>query len=507
MNRASPSEPLRLREQGPALAEGGRDRVGYRLQPVTRLIGLHVAVLGATMLVPFAIDMIDGNGNAEGMLIAALLTIAAGAALTLLTRQHWMGGLARPQAFMLTVAVWAILPAFGALPFVFGAPQAGFTDAYFEAMSGMTTTGSTVFSGLDAMPRGMLLWRAMLQWFGGLGIVIVAIIFLPAMRVGGMQFFHAVSLDISGEVIPRATQIAGDLLVLYVTLTVLCALAYSATGMWTFDAICHAMTTLSTGGYANYDASFGAFGPPAQYAAILFMALGGLPFIRFVELSHGRHRPLLRDTQIRSFVGIVLVAAGIAAAAEIWHGGAVEPAIRAALFHVTSVITTTGYATLDYGKWTSLGVAVIFIVAMIGGCSGSTAGGAKVFRLQVLFSTLVVQMRRMRSPHGVFTMRYQGRPVGPEIVSSIMAFLFIYLVSIGIVAILLSLMGLDFVTALTAPVATVTNVGPGLGPVIGPAGNFSSLPDAAKWLLSLAMLLGRLEFLSVLVLLTPAFWR
>ena len=408
---------------------------------------------------------------------------------------------------MLTVAVWTILPAFGALPFVTGAPHVSYTDAYFEAMSGMTTTGSTVFSGLDAMPRGMLLWRAMLQWFGGLGIVIVAIIFLPAMRIGGMQFFHAVSMDISGDVIPRATQIAGDLLMLYLGLTFLCVLAYAAAGMNAFDAICHAMTTLSTGGYANYDLSFAVFSPAAQYASVVFMALGALPFMRFVELSRGRPRPLLRDTQIRSFVGIVLLASAMVAATEIWRGAEVEPAIRAALFNVTSVITTTGYASLDFGQWSSFGLAVIFIVAMIGGCSGSTAGGAKVFRLQVLVSTLMVQMRRMRSPHGVFTLRYQGRPVGGDIVSSIMAFLFIYLVTLGVVAILLSLMGLDFATALTAPVATVANVGPGLGPVIGPSGNFASLPDAAKWLLSFAMLLGRLEFVSVLVLLAPAFWR
>jgi trk system potassium uptake protein TrkH len=278
--------------------------------------------------------------------------------------------------------------------------------------------------------------------------------------------------------------------------------------MTAFDAICHAMTTVSTGGYANYDSSFGGFEPAAQYVAVLFMALSALPFIRFVELSRGRPRALWRDTQIRSFIGIVLVASGSVTLAQIMlQGAAIEPAIRAALFNVTSVITTTGFASTDYNQWSSLSLTVIFIVSMIGGCSGSTAGAAKVFRLQILFQALKLQIRRLRSPHSVFQLRYQGRPVDPEIVSSIMAFLFIYLVTLGIIAILLSLMGLDFVTALTAPVATVTNVGPGLGPVIGPAGNFQPLPDAAIWLLSLGMLLGRLEFISVLVLLTPAFWR
>ena len=493
--------PVRPRRR-PAAA--GTVRPGSRraVEPVAQLIGMHIAVLGIAMLAPFAVDVADGSGNADGVLLAALLTTAAGIALALLTRRGWRGGLARPQAIMLTVAVWTVLPAFGALPFVFGAPFVGYTDAFFESISGMTTTGSTVFSGLDAMPRGTLLWRAMLQWFGGIGIVIVGVSFLPAMRSGGMQFFHAVSMDVSGDVIPQATQIAADLSFLYLTLTVLCVLAYVAAGMATFDAICHAMTTIATGGYANYDASFGAFGPAPQYAAILFMALSAMPFIRFVELSRGRPRSLWRDRQIRAFLGIVLAAGAVVALSLIWLQHAdVEPAIRAALFN------TTGYASTDYGQWGGLALAVFFVVSMIGGCSGSTAGAAKVFRFQILFGALIIQMQRLHNPHGVFQLRYQGRSVEVDIVSSIMAFFFLYLLTIALIAILLSLMGLDFVTALTAPLATVTNVGPGLGPVIGPAGNFASLPAEAKWLLAAGMLLGRLEFMSVLVLLLPVFWR
>jgi trk system potassium uptake protein TrkH len=490
-----------------AAASPTRPPAGHLVQPVAQLMGMHIAVLGAAMLVPFALDLADADGNADGMLLAALLTMAAGAALTLLMRRPWTGGLTRRQAFLLTVGVWTVLPAFGALPFVFGEPFASYTDAYFESMSGFTTTGSTVFTGLDDMPRGVLLWRALLNWFGGLGIVIVAIIFLPVMRIGGMQFFHAVGMDISGEIIPRATQIAEDLLVLHLGLTLLCVLAYAAAGMNAFDAICHAMATIATGGFANYDTSFGGFGPAVQYAAVVFMALGALPFIRFIELGRGQARPLLRDTQIRTFVAIILIASAMVAAIEISRGAATEPAIRAALFNLTSVITTTGFVSLDYGQWSSFGLVVVFILSMIGGCSGSTAGAAKVFRFQILFAALVIQMRRMRNAHGVFTLRYQGHAVEADVVSSIMAFFFIYLLTLGIIAILLSLMGLDLMTALSAPVATVTNVGPGLGPTIGPAGTFQPLPDAAIWLLSLGMLLGRLEFISVLVLLTPVFWR
>lgn len=482
----------------------------FDFRPVGQLIGLHVIALGASMLLPLLVDLADGHGNARGVSVAAFLTLAAGMAVTLITRHEQQPhGLTRPQAFLLTVLLWTILPAFGALPFIFGAPQVSFTDAYFEAMSGMTTTGSTVFSGLDAAPHGMLLWRAMLQWFGGLGIVIVAILFLPAMRIGGMQFFRTVSFDVSGsEVIPQATRIAADLTILYLALTLACTLGYAAAGMTVFDALCHAMTTIPTGGYANYDASFGHFGPEAQYVAIIFMALAAMPFVRFVELARGRGVRLWQDQQVRGYLVIIAVAASVLALARLHTAPtSAEETFRSSLFSVVSVLTTTGYASTDYGLWGGLAGAVIFVVSLIGGCTASTTGAGKVFRYQVLFSALLVQIRRIHAPHGVYPMRYQGRPVEPEVVSSIMAFFFIYASTLSIIAILLSLMGVDFLTAISAPIATVTNVGPGLGRVIGPSGNFASLPDAAKWVLDAGMLLGRLEFLSVLVLFLPVFWQ
>lgn len=480
----------------------------YDLRPIAHLVGWHIGVFGITMLLPWILDLSDGNPNARGFLISAFLTISAGLALVVVSRESETHGLTAPQAFLLTIVVWTALPALGGLPFMFGAPGVGFADAFFEAMSGMTTTGSTVFSGLDAAPRGMLLWRAMLQWFGGIGIVIVAIVFLPAMRIGGMQFFRAVSFDVSGDIIPQATRIAADLVAVYLTLTVCFMLTYAALGMSVFDAICHAMTTVSTGGYANYDASFGAFGPSLQYAAIVFMLLSAMPFIRFVSLMKGTAAPLVLDSQVRTFLIVVLVVSAILASWRIeTSGDSVEAAIRASLFNLTSVITTTGYATTDYSAWGGFAGVVFFVIALVGGCSASTTGAAKIFRFQILFKALVVEVRRLHSPNGVFPLRYQGRKVEPEIVSSIMAFFFFYVVLLSATTILMSLMGLDHVTAMTASIATVTNVGPGLGPVIGPAGNFSSLPDAAKWVLSFVMLLGRLEFLSVLVLFTPLFWR
>lgn len=483
-----------------------RSRQG--LQPVVQIIGLHVAVLGLAMLAPCALDLARGDPNARGLAIAALLSTAAGLALALATWRPGAGGLNRRQALVMTVGIWTILPAFAALPFVFGVPHAGYTDAYFEAMSGLTTTGSTVFTGLDLMPQGVLLWRAMLHWFGGLGIVIVAVAFLPAMRLGGMQFFQAVGMDVSGDVIPQATQIAKDMLAIYLGLTLFCILGYAAAGMGSFDAICHAFGTISTGGFGTRDSSFRDFGPAAEYVAIAFMALGGMPFVRFVELSRGRARPLWRDSQVRAYFGIILAATAVIAVMLVWAGTlGVAPAIRTALFHITSLLTTTGFVADNYDLWPSVTLAVLFVATLVGGCSGSTAGGIKVFHLQVLYGALGVQLRRIRNPHGVFPLHYQGRPVEWDITASIMAFFFVYLAALGIATILLSLIGLDFMTAVSAAMAAQANVGPGFGPIVGPSGTFAPLPDLAIWVLSAEMLLGRLEFLSVLVLLMPAFWR
>ncbi len=479
----------------------------FDFRPVSLIIGRLVLVLGISMLAPMLLDLGDGNGNASGFALAAFLTLAGGLALLFINRQPEVRGLTRPQAFLLTVLIWVVLPVFGALPFVFGAPAASYTDAFFEAMSGMTTTGSTVFAGLDTAPRGMLLWRALLQWYGGLGIVIVAIVFLPAMRVGGMQFFRTEAFDL-GEIMPRVTEIAASLLYIYLALTVGAMLAYAAAGMTGFDALCHAMTTVSTGGFANYDASFGAFPPVVQYVGVTFMVLGALPFIRFVQMSRGNFGAMHRDSQAQAFVAIVLGVAGLIALWLALHDHLEgERAIREALFNVTSALTGTGYASGAYDLWGGFPVALFFVIPLIGGCSGSTSCSAKVFRYQILFAALWVQIKRIHNPHGVFPLRYQGRAVEPEVVSAIMGFFFVFVGSLAVWAIGLSLIGLDTISAISGSVAALTNLGPGLGPVIGPAGNFAPLPDAAKWFLSLGMLMRRLEFLSVLVLFMPVFWQ
>jgi trk system potassium uptake protein TrkH len=480
----------------------------HDFRPVARLIGQLSLGLGLAMLMPTVLDWSDGSENWRGFLLAAFLSVAGGLALAVATRGSDARGLTRQQAFLLTVLVWAVLPLFGALPFILGAPQATFTDAYFEAMSALTTTGATAFTGLDDAPRGMLLWRGLMQWFGGVGIVVFAIVFLPALRIGGMQFFRSEAFDLTGDILPRATEIAGSLGWIYLSLTVGCMLAYSATGMGGFDAIVHAMTTVSTGGMGNYDNGFDRFSDTAHYVAVVFMVLAALPFLRFIQLARGSASPLWQDSQIRAFLAILGAGAFVVFLWLIVHGHHTPlDAVRESLFNLTSIMTGTGYSSDGYDRWGGFAVAIFFIFGLIGGCTGSTSCSAKVFRYQVLFAALVVQIRRIHSPHAVYPLRYQGRPVDPEVVSSIMGFFFVFVTCLIIWAILLSLLGLDALTAMSASVAALANIGPGLGPVVGPTGNYATLPDTAMWLLSIGMLLGRLEFLSVLVLFTALFWR
>ena len=478
------------------------------LRPVGYVIGLLVAALGVSMLVPLGIDLFLANGHGLAFLESAIFTTVTGGLMALACANGAGGRLSIQQTFLLTTGVWMVLPLFGALPFILGATEANFTDALFEAMSGLTTTGSTVLVGLETLPEGILFWRALLQWYGGIGIIVVAMVFLPELRVGGMQIFRSEGFDTFGKILPRATEIAQRIFVIYFTLTGLCALAYLGFGMSPFDAISHAMTTIATGGFANYDASFGAFGPGVEYTAALFMILAALPFVRYVQLLAGTAQPLFIDSQIRVFLTIALV---VVAVLTLWllvtdpRSG--EESFRKALFNGVSILTGTGYASADYMAWGAFPVVMFFFIGLIGGCAGSTTCSIKVFRYQLLFSSIKMQIQRIHSPHGVFPPRYQGRAVSEDVLSSVMAFFVIFIVSLGVLSVGLGMTGLDFITSVSGAAAALANIGPGLGDEIGPAGNFAGLNDAAKWLLTVAMLIGRLELMAVYALLTVSFWR
>ena len=478
------------------------------LRPVGYVIGLLVAVLGVAMLLPLVFDLMDGNEHWSVFAASAALTTALGGGVALSCANGVGSRLSIQQTFLITTGVWLALPVFGALPFVFGATEARYVDAFFEAMSGLTTTGSTVFSGLEDLPRGLLLWRGILQWLGGIGIIVVAMVFLPELRVGGMQIFRTEAFDTFGKILPRAREIASRISVIYLALTAVCAFAYIMTGLQPFDAAVHAMTTIATGGFANYDASFAAFGPSTEYVATVFMLLAALPFVRFVQLTAGTARPLLRDTQIHVFFLTAFVIVALLAFYRIWASDDVtEVAFRKALFNSVSLMTGTGYASTDYTAWGSFAVALLFFTGLIGGCAGSTSCSIKIFRYQLLFSSVRAQLRKIRSPHGVFTPRFNGRPVGDDVLNSVMSFFVFFIVSLGALSVALAMTGLDFTTSISGASAALANIGPGLGDIIGPAGNFAPLNDTAKWLLAIAMLVGRLEVMAVYAILTLQFWR
>jgi len=480
----------------------------FDLRPVLYVTGLLVTILGIAMLIPMGIDLVDRNADWAVFLQSAVITIFVGGASALATANGVGKGLSIQQTFLLTTGVWVALPIFGALPFFFSELNASPVDAFFEAMSGLTTTGSTVLSGLEDLPKGLLFWRALLQWFGGIGIIVVAMVFLPELRIGGMQIFRSEGFDTFGKILPRATEISSRISVIYFALTALCAITYFALGMDVFDAVTHAMTTIATGGYANYDASFAAFDPGVEYGAVVFMLLAALPFVRYVQIIGGTAQPLFRDPQVRSFFGTLLVLVLIMVMWR-WYadGQGSEATFRKTLFNVTSILTGTGYASQDYMGWGAFPVVLFFFIGLVGGCAGSTACSIKIFRYQLLFSSIRAQISAIHSPRGLFTPRYAGRRVDDEVLSSVMAFFVFFIVTLGIVAVLLGMTGLDFVTSVSGASAALANIGPGLGDIIGPSGNFAGLSDIAKWLLAATMLIGRLELMAVYVLFTIAFWR
>ncbi|PYE85734.1 TrkH family potassium uptake protein [Pseudoroseicyclus aestuarii] len=479
------------------------------MRPVGYVIGLLLCVLGLTMAGPLVADIAVGNGHWPVFLESATLCLAVGVLLSLACQGGMGGGgLTLRQTFLLTTLVWIVLPLFGSIPFMLGAPEADLTDALFEAMSGITTTGSTVFTGLQDLPAGIQLWRGILQWLGGIGIIVMAMVFLPELKVAGMQVFRSEAFETMGKILPRAAEIASGIAVFYVGLTVLCAICYILSGMDTFSATVHAMTTLSTGGFANTDASFGAYGGAAHYVGTLFMILAALPFVRYIQLARGQAEPLWRDSQVRAFLLTILVCALlIGASLASYSHGFTEVAFRESLFNVVSIMSGTGYASADYMQWGPFPVAMFFFIGLIGGCAGSTACSVKIFRYQILFACIGAQIRKIHAPHGVFTPRYEGRPITRDALSSVMAFFVVFIVGIGIVSVLLTLTGLDAVTAVTGAATALANVGPGLGEHIGPAGNFAGLNDPAKWILTLSMMIGRLEMLVVLVVVTRRFWQ
>ncbi|WP_366554368.1 TrkH family potassium uptake protein [Aquibaculum sediminis] len=477
-------------------------------RPVLHLLSLLLLTLGAAMLLPASVDLAEGSDGWQVFAAASALTITFAGALYLSSRGEETRLNIR-QAFLLTVLAWALASAFASLPFLLAGLQGvDVADALFEATSGLTTTGATVLYGLDELPRSLLLWRGILQWLGGAAVIIMAVAILPFLQVGGMQLFrserperHHVSL--------RVSDFSILIVECYLSLTFLCLLAYWAAGMSLFDALVHAMATISTGGFSTMDASLGHWPQPAvQWTAVVFMLAGAMPFVLYVQALRGRPLALWRDPQVRWLLAL-LCALVLYAALRLWleNGRAPGDALTAAAVNVVSVVTTTGFFSENYSRWGNWAVVTFFFLMFLGGCSGSTSGSIKTYRLYVLTQSALMQLKRLTHPNAVLLVLYNRRQIDEPVRSSVAAFVLLFFVTVAALALALAALGLDFVTAISASASAVTNVGPGLGDVVGPTGTYRALPDTAKWLLCLGMLLGRLELFTLLVLVMPRFWR
>lgn len=471
-------------------------------------LGVLLVILGVAELIPAWLEFSYQSAEAGNFFINALFCLFFGSCL-ILANKSFTREINVRQTFMLTTLSWFMLSAVAALPLYFSTMDISFTDAFFESMSGITTTGSTVLERLDSLPYGILLWRSIMQWIGGIGLIAFAIILLPFLRVGGMQLFQTESSDISDKTMPKSASLMRHLILVYVVITMLCALCYLELGMNLFDAINHAMTTVSTGGYSTHDASFGFFERvDIQLVATFFMILGGLPFILYVQWAYEKRFEFFKDEQVLLFLKLIALLT-VLLTAWVWNNTdySFVRSFTYSIFNIVSVMTTTGFATTDYTAWGPFSVVFFFFLTYIGACAGSTSGGLKMMRLSITSKAMGHQISKLVHPRGVFTLRYQGQVIDQNIVIIILGFCGLYFALNAFLAIALGMIGLDFETAISAAATSIANVGPGIGDTIGPAGNFSSLPDAAKWLLCFGMLIGRLEILTVLVIFTPNCWR
>ena len=476
-------------------------------RPIVFILGVLLCIMAVAMMIPAVVDAAVGSADWQVFTTAAAVTLFIGVSMILTTRSGWQGFSLR-QAFIMTNLAWLVIAAFGALPLAFSDLGLSATDAFFEAMSGVTTTGATVIVGLDEAPPGILLWRAVLQWLGGIGIIVMAVSVLPILQVGGMQLFRVEAFD-ADKVLPRAAQLAAGISIVYVFLTGLAAIVLWALGMTGFEAVAHAMTSIATGGFSTSDRSIGQFEDPAIHWCIsLFMVLGSVPFVLYLRALRGDVTAFYKDSQVQAFLSI-LVLSVLITAYWLWREELYGPegSLRHATFNVISIMTGTGYATADFGQWGGFVMALMFLLMFVGGCAGSTTCGIKIFRFLVLFATAKVQLKRLMQPNGVFIPYYNKRPIPATVEESVMGFFFLFIASFALLAAALGLCGLDFITAVSGAASAIANVGPGLGDIIGPSGTYAALPDAAKWVLSAGMLLGRLELFTVLVLISRSFWR
>ncbi len=472
------------------------------------LIGVLLIVLGASMLAPYAIQIILNEGS-HSFISASFVTIFIGI-LFILANLEKEFKLNLRQTFLFSSLAWVMVATFGSLPFLLSTQDFNFSEAFFESMSGITTTGATIISDLDNSPKSILLWRAIMQWLGGIGIVVMAITILPLLKVGGMQLFKMEGPDSTEKILPRTIEVAAIIISTYIVLTFLCGFFYWIFGMSVFDSISHAMTTIATGGFSTHNDSIGFFkSSNIEIVASIFIILGSIPFISYLKFAQGNKNIFFQDVQIRGLIYLLIISISIMFFYLLFinYESSLLDKIRISSFNVISILSGTGYVTDDFGLWGKFSLIFFLLLMFIGGCAGSTACGIKIFRLQMLLVFLKNQIKKLISPNSVIIAKYNNQKISDNFINSVIIFIFTFLFIFLIIAMLLSITGLDFITSLSGAASSISNVGPGLGEIIGPNGNYKEIPDISKWILSAGMLLGRLELFAVLVLFFPSFWR
>ena len=472
------------------------------------LIGILLIVLGTSMLAPYALQIIFDEGN-HSFISASFVTIFIGV-LFILANLEKEFKLNLRQTFLFSVLAWVMVAIFGSLPFLLSNQNFSLSEAFFESMSGITTTGATIISDLDNSPKSILFWRAIMQWLGGIGIVVMAITILPLLKVGGMQLFKMEGPDSTEKILPRTIEVATIIISTYIILTFICGFFYWTFGMTIFDSVSHAMTTIATGGFSTHNDSIGYFkSSNIEIVASIFIILGSIPFISYLKFAQGNKKVFFQDVQIRGLIYLLFISIIIMFFYLFFinYESSILDKIRISSFNVISILSGTGYVTDDFGLWGKFSLIFFLLLMFIGGCAGSTACGIKIFRLQMLLIFLKNQTKKFVSPNSVIINKYNNQKIPDSFINSVIIFIFTFLFIFFIISMLLSISGLDFITSISGAASAISNVGPGLGDIIGPNGNYKDIPDLSKWILSFGMLLGRLELFAVLVLFFPSFWR
>ncbi len=472
------------------------------------LIGILLIVLGLSMLAPYSMQVIYKE-NSHSFISSSFVTIFIGI-LCILANLEKDLKLNLRQTFLFSTLAWVTVAIFGSLPFILSNQEFSFSDAFFESMSGITTTGATIISDLDNSPKSILLWRAIMQWLGGIGIVVMAITILPLLKVGGMQLFKMEGPDSTEKILPRTIEVAAIIISTYIALTFLCGFFYWVFGMTIFDSVSHSMTTIATGGFSTHNESIGFFkNSNIEIVASIFIILGSIPFISYLKFAKGNRKIFYTDVQIKGLIYLLAISIIVMFLYLLFinYESNLFDKIRISSFNVISILSGTGYVTDDFGLWGKFSLIFFLLLMFIGGCAGSTACGIKIFRLQMLLIFLKNQIKKLISPNSVIITKYNNQKISDDFINSVIIFIFTFLFIFLIIAMLLSISGLDFITSISGAASSISNVGPGLGEVIGPNGNYKNIPELSKWILSVGMLLGRLELFAVLVLFFPSFWR